>query len=132
MPLKILLAEDHSTNQRVAKLMLANTGHLLDIVPNGQAAVEACAERDYDVVLMDCLMPVMDGVDAASHIKSSGGHQPVIIAVTADAIKGRREYYLSMGMDNYVSKPYTKNQLLAIIEDTLRSRLQSPSCPDSR
>jgi CheY-like chemotaxis protein len=116
---RILLAEDNAINQKVAQFMLKRAGYAVDIVWDGSTAVQACCAQDYDVVLMDCQMPEMDGLEATRQIRKLNKPQPVIIAVTAHAIAGYREKCLESGMDDYVSKPYTADQLLAIVREGL-------------
>ena len=107
-PLRILLAEDSNTNQRLAVSVLTKWGHTVSIANNGQDAVDAWEREPFDVVLMDVQMPELDGYEATAIIRAkeihSGGHVP-IIAMTANAMKGDREECLSAGMDDYVAKP---------------------------
>ncbi len=111
--LKILLAEDSPANQLVFSAMLESAGHALVMVSDGEAAVRACEEQDFDIILMDIFMPGMDGVTATVHIRENARmrHTP-IIAMTANAMKGDQERYLEAGMDDYLSKPVNKAQLL--------------------
>jgi PAS domain S-box-containing protein len=104
--LRILIAEDVAVNQKLAVRMLEKLGYLADCVGNGIEAVEALRRKQYDVVLMDCMMPEMDGMQATRIIRSdSAVHQPWIIAVTANAMAGERERCLEAGMDDFVTKP---------------------------
>jgi signal transduction histidine kinase/CheY-like chemotaxis protein len=113
--LRILVAEDNSVNQLFIKMMLCRLGHLVDVVANGAEAVEAVKRVPYDLVLMDIQMPEMDGPTAAKVIRQLD--RPIcripIIALTANAMLGQREEYLSVGMDDYVSKPIERSLLLA-------------------
>lgn len=106
--LNLLLVEDNPINQTLALRMLERLGHHTHVVANGQAAVDASAQRQYDAILMDVQMPVMGGFEATAAIRAreaaSGGHIP-IIAMTAHAMAGDRERCLAAGMDEYVSKP---------------------------
>ncbi|MDD5456887.1 MAG: response regulator [Candidatus Margulisbacteria bacterium] len=115
----ILLVEDHPINQKMGMKMLEKNGYLVSLAPNGVEAVDLCREKNYDIVLMDVQMPVMDGVKATQIIreyeKQTGQHVP-IIAVTANAMKGDREKYLEAGMDDYIAKPIRREDLYRIID----------------
>ncbi len=119
---RILMAEDYELNQKLAVRLLAKAGYQCDIVDNGQKAVEAVSSGAYDLVLMDCQMPVMDGFEATRMIRrreeQQGGHIP-IVAMTANAMKGDRERCLEAGMDDYVSKPIRVELLYAALEKYL-------------
>ena len=115
-PVKILMAEDNSINQRVGKLILQRAGYAIDLVSDGNEALEAHRNNSYDLILMDCQMPTMDGFEATRHIRSISARQPVIIAVTANALVGERERCLAAGMDDYLSKPFQAEQLVLIVE----------------
>jgi signal transduction histidine kinase/DNA-binding response OmpR family regulator/HPt (histidine-containing phosphotransfer) domain-containing protein len=116
--LRILAAEDNRVNQRVLARMLEKEGHRVTLVEDGEAAIRASEETDFDVILMDVQMPVMDGLEATRCIRTremeTGKHVP-IIALTAHAMKGDRERCLEGGMDAYVAKPVQKQELLHII-----------------
>lgn len=102
----VLLAEDNVINQRVAKVMLQKLGCSVDIVPHGQEAVKMATSRQYDLVLMDCQMPVMDGYDATLAIrKKFTSKQLPIIAVTANALPPDRDRCKAVGMDDFLAKP---------------------------
>jgi two-component system, sensor histidine kinase len=122
--LKILIAEDNEVNQLVLKKMIEKLGYNSTTVQNGLEAVEAFERYSYDIVFMDIQMPFMDGTEAARLIKESttSEKKPYIVAVTAHAIKGDREKYLGMGMDEYVSKPVSMNVISAIIDKFLAER----------
>ena len=133
----ILLAEDNKVNQMLAAEILYLAGYRYDIASNGVEAVEAAMTRKYDLVLMDCQMPELDGLDAARMIraKEAAGmtlaRQAVripIIALTANAIAGDREQCLEAGMDEYISKPINPDELVKKIETLLPSpaRPQAP------
>ncbi|MGA2370366.1 MAG: response regulator [Candidatus Korobacteraceae bacterium] len=116
--LRILAAEDNRVNQRVLARMLEKEGHRVTLVEDGEAAISTSEDADFDVILMDVQMPVMDGLEATRCIRKreleTGKHVP-IIALTAHAMKGDRERCLEAGMDAYVAKPVQKQELLHII-----------------
>ncbi len=114
-PLRILLAEDNLVNQKVAAGLLSRHGHTVDIVGDGKAAVAAVAAGSYDVVLMDMIMPGVDGLEAARRIRELGNHkgEVPIIALTGNALKGDDERCLAAGMDGYVSKPIDRARLFS-------------------
>jgi len=120
---RILLAEDNITNQRVALAILSKLGYRANAVADGEQALKALESRRYDLVLMDCQMPVMDGFEATAAIRSSRSavhnHGIPIVAMTAHAMKGDREACLEAGMDDYVAKPIRPRELTEAIERSL-------------
>ncbi len=114
----ILLAEDNIVNEQVAVGMLRKLGVHVDAVADGQAALDAVARQTYDLVLMDCQMPVMDGYEATRHIRNAECHIP-IIALTAHAMVGDRDKCLASGMDDYLAKPVDMQLLGGILEKWL-------------
>lgn len=113
-PLRILIAEDNPINQMVLKTMLERLGYHIALANDGQQAVESCRTQAFDLILMDVQMPNMDGVEATQRLKRelSAARRPYIIAVTAHAMAGDRERYLAAGMDDYLSKPVSADNLL--------------------
>jgi two-component system sensor histidine kinase/response regulator len=107
---RILVAEDNVVNQKIAKLTLEKLGCRVDLAANGREAVEMAGRFPYDLILMDCGMPEMDGYAASSEIRAHQKEGPwiPIVALTAHAIKGTREQCLAAGMDDYIAKPFSR------------------------
>jgi len=111
-PLNILLAEDNLINQKLAEQVLGMFGYRITIVDNGQKAVNTISHEQFDLVFMDVMMPEMDGLEATRNIRKLNiKEQPIIIAMTANALKGDREKCIDSGMNDYVSKPIDVNQV---------------------
>ena len=119
-PLRILLAEDNLINQKVALRMLERLGYSADVAANGLEVIHALALRPYDLILMDIQMPEMDGIEATKRIRESWAieNQPRIVAMTANALAGDRETYLTSGMDDYVSKPIKVEELTRVLQNS--------------
>jgi two-component system, sensor histidine kinase and response regulator len=116
---RILLAEDNVVNRAVAAAILEKYGHSLVHAANGREAVEAAARERFDLIFMDVQMPVMDGFEATRRIREAEdtlGRHTRIAAMTAHAMAGDRERCLTAGMDDYLSKPLDKEELLALID----------------
>ncbi len=131
---RLLLVEDNSTNQLVATAILKRLGYRADVAANGREALRLLAQTSYDLVLMDCQMPEMDGFEATRQIRagSSGVRNPAvtIVAMTANAGRGDREECLRAGMDDYVAKPVTPQLLAEALARWLGSGSPtSPSLP---
>jgi len=118
-PLRILLAEDNTVNQKLALRLLSQMGYRADIAANGLEAIQAVERQVYDVVLMDVQMPEMDGLEATRQVRQreGAGRPPlIIIAMTANAMQGDRELCIAAGMDDYLAKPIRVEELVAALE----------------
>ncbi|MFH1491442.1 MAG: response regulator [Pseudomonadota bacterium] len=126
--IQILLVEDYPTNQKVTKRHLNSAGYRVDLAENGQEAVSACKRKHYDLILMDCQMPAMDGFEATAKIRAheaglllprcllpEPAFRVIIIAMTANATKADRKKCLDAGMDDYIPKPVKREDLLATV-----------------
>lgn len=122
----ILLAEDYPTNQMLVIKQLQKAGYRVDLAENGAEAVAAFCDKNYDLILMDMQMPVMDGPEASKRIRAAEALKPgekvhpksriPIVALTANARKGYRDECLEMGMDDYLTKPFKMAQLISVVE----------------
>jgi two-component system sensor histidine kinase/response regulator len=123
---RILLVEDNAVNREVAVGMLESLGCRIDAAENGWLAIETMNVTTYDAVLMDCQMPVMDGLTATAEIRrreqTSGAPRVPVIALTANAMEGDRERCLAAGMDDFLSKPFTQQQLAMLLRRWLALR----------
>jgi signal transduction histidine kinase/CheY-like chemotaxis protein len=126
-PGRILLVEDNPVNQKVATRMLEKLGMVVDVAGNGLEAIQKLEQHSYDLVFMDCQMPVMDGYAAAKEIRARKNHVP-IVAMTADAMEGARERCLEAGMDDYIVKPIQ----FAKLSSVLAARFPSERTSDSQ
>jgi CheY-like chemotaxis protein len=124
---RLLLAEDNLINQKVVIAMLSSGGYRVDTVVNGAEAVKAVAANGYDAVLMDCQMPELDGYEATAAIRAleGPGRLTPIIAVTAGAREDDAKRCLAMGMDAYISKPVSKDALVALVGRTIASGIRN-------
>ncbi|MFO1461766.1 MAG: PAS domain S-box protein [Verrucomicrobiota bacterium] len=134
-PLRLLLAEDNLVNQKVVVGLLRKMGYSTDLVADGRKVLEAVRRQRYDVVLMDCQMPELDGYEATRQLRreeASGGlgdRRPLyIVALTANAMAGDRERCLACGMDDFLTKPLEEAQLRAALQRAIQSR-ESGSLP---
>ena len=128
-PLRLLLAEDNLVNQKVVVGLLRKLGYSTDLVADGRKVLEAVRRQRYDVVLMDCQMPELDGYEATRQLRreeASGGlgdRRPLyIVALTANAMAGDRERCLACGMDDFLTKPLEEAQLRAALQRAIQSR----------
>jgi CheY-like chemotaxis protein len=130
--LRILLAEDNEVNRFVASEILTQAGGECSIAVDGREALDAALSREFDVILMDCQMPVMDGFEATRQIRATeaaagkGAHRP-IVALTANAIKGDREVCLAAGMDDYLTKPIDPQALVRTLRALMPSQTDAPA-----
>ena len=116
--LRMLVVDDNEINRKLSTILLQQWGIAVDEAADGAAAVEACGRQHYDLILMDVHMPVMDGLEATRRIRllQAGGQQTPVVALTANALHGDRERYLSAGMDGYLEKPLAEAALRKTLE----------------
>ncbi len=129
---QVLVADDNKLNQRVAFIFLTDLGFETDLTSNGIEAVRAFKKKHYDLVFLDCQMPVLDGFEAAKIIKEIQQRRGVavpIIAVTASALEGSREHCLANGMDDYISKPIDPNSLEKVVTNWLGNTFMRDTPP---
>jgi len=125
---RVLLAEDNLMNQMLVRAHLRDQGCELVVVENGREAVLACAREAFDLVLMDCRMPVMDGFEATREIRAADASMASvpIVAVTANAMRGDMDRCTAVGMTDFLGKPFTREQLLEVIRNALSNRGPRP------
>lgn len=120
-PMHILLAEDNLVNQKVALMVIQKMGYTADVAPNGKVAVEKFSSNHYDLILMDIMMPEVDGLEATRMIreieKQRGGKRTRIVALTANAMKEDKEKCFEAGLDDYISKPFKPADLERIVKE---------------
>ena len=120
---QILVVEDNAVNRKVAGALLTRLGAAVDFANDGAQALCLTEATRYDVILMDCQMPVMDGFEATRHLRRrKGGASLPIVAMTANAMKGDREECLAAGMDDYISKPISSGELLGAVQRVLNRK----------
>jgi CheY-like chemotaxis protein len=127
------VAEDNLVNQKLAVKLLEKFGCQVEVAANGKEAVEMTEKKDYDIIFMDCQMPVMDGYEATVLIrrrKDSTKHV-AIIAMTAHALEGEREKCLKAGMDDYLPKPIKKEAFLGMIQKWIREEEVCAKVPNA-
>lgn len=123
-PLRVLVAEDNPVNQMVVASLLRKYGCTVDVVADGQAAVRACTAVRYDLVLMDCMMPIMDGYEATKALRALPDDRRLpIVALTARTLDGERDRCLAVGMDDYLTKPIEGPHLRVVVERWTRRSL---------
>ncbi|MFD1140296.1 response regulator [Larkinella insperata] len=115
-PFVLLVAEDNLMNQHVIMHILRKLGYQPDMVNNGQEALKAVLQKEYELILMDMQMPVMDGLEATQHIRQHLDKQPVIVALTANTMEGNEQECLDAGMDDFLSKPVKLEELMTKLE----------------
>ena len=139
--LSVLLVEDNEVNRMVARAMLEAAGHRVSEAVDGAQAVASHAAQGFDCILMDAQMPVMDGIEATRQIRlreaAEGAWRTPIVALTANAMQGDRERYLTAGMNAFLAKPYESAELLAVLaaatqHDAVAAQTNSPSGPPEK
>lgn len=118
----LLLVEDNEVNRKLAAKLLEKMGYVVDVVTNGQEAVNACSKHSYDLILMDCQMPVMDGFEATFAIRHSQNTVP-IVAMTGNVSERDKELCLNVGMNDYVTKPIG----FSVLNETIKKWLPTIS-----
>lgn len=116
---RVLVVEDTEINRQLERILLTRRGCIVEEAENGQLALEAIERQRYDLILMDCMMPVMDGFEASRRLRekeaATGAARMPVIALTASAIDGDRERCLAAGMDDFLAKPFTVSEFAAVV-----------------
>ena len=113
----ILIVEDNPVNQKLIAFLLARSGYSYEIADNGAAALERLRTGQYRLVLMDMMMPVMNGYDATKAMRAEPGLASIpVIALTANAMRGEDEKCRAVGCNDYIAKPYSKDQIISAIQ----------------
>lgn len=116
---QLLVVEDNIVNQKLAARLLEKKGYLVDTANNGQEAVDCCLTKTYDLVLMDCQMPIMNGFDASRAIREIAGNMP-IVALTGDVMEEDKARCLAAGMNDVACKPINFSELDLLIQKWLQ------------
>jgi PAS domain S-box-containing protein len=115
--MRVLLVEDHAINQKLAMVLIERDGHLVQVANNGQEALDLLAQHSFDLVLMDMMMPVMDGLEATQRLRANEqGKRMPVVAMTANAMQSDRERCLAAGMDDFISKPIEFAELRRVLD----------------
>ncbi|MBA2479541.1 MAG: response regulator [Planctomycetes bacterium] len=126
----ILIVEDNPVNQKLIAFLLARSGYTYDIAENGTLALQRLDESEYRLVLMDMMMPVMNGYDATRAIRQNPKLKQIpVVALTANAMKGEDEKCKAVGCNDYIAKPYSKDQILAAVTKFIGKAPGAPSKP---
>jgi CheY-like chemotaxis protein len=131
MGLRVLVAEDNAVNQRVIGIQLSRLGCVTTTVDNGLLAIQALNTSTYDLVLMDCQMPELDGYETTRRLRTIGRNKTPIIAMTANAMKGDREKCIEAGMDDYLSKPVRVTELQEVLLRNIAKKNPQNSAPST-
>ena len=123
---KFLVAEDNKVNQIIIAKVLENEGYTYALAENGRQAVDRALSEDFDCILMDCQMPIMDGYEATREIRNKERKVNYIVALTAHAMEGDKEKCINAGMDDYLTKPIKPNSFSLILEKLLKRRQRPP------
>lgn len=120
---QILVVEDNEINKKLITCVLERKNIICDVASNGEEALMACLKKEYDIIFMDCQMPVMDGYESTLKIREAEGEKKhtIIIAMTANAMESEREKCLKCGMDQYISKPIDFEAMFTMIEEYIEN-----------